>query len=109
MQKKIINLDFTVLLLLIPLCLGFGLVQAAQDQRPNVLIIGDSISMGYTNQVAELLKDKANVVRPKNEKGRAINCGSSAMGVEGIDAWLGDTSWDVIHFNWYNNRHTPTI
>lgn len=61
---------------------------------PNVLILGDSISIGYTLQVREGLKGKANVIRPKE------NCGDTRMGLAGIDKWLGDTKWDVIHFNW---------
>lgn len=61
---------------------------------PNVLILGDSISIGYTVQVREGLKGKANVIRPKE------NCGDTRMGLAGIDKWLGKTKWDVIHFNW---------
>lgn len=96
-KARILNVGVLVLVLL---QLAAGSAYAAAEGRPQVLIIGDSISIGYTNQVAELLKDKANVVRPRNKNGGAINCGSSEMGVAGIDQWLGDTSWDVIHFNW---------
>ncbi len=61
---------------------------------PRVLLIGDSISMGYTVPVRELLKDKANVHRiPQNG-------GPTKLGMEKIDAWLGTGKWDVIHFNW---------
>jgi acyl-CoA thioesterase-1 len=60
---------------------------------PRVLLIGDSISMGYTLAVRELLAGKANVHRPPT------NCGPTIRGVEQIDAWLGDGQWDVIHFN----------
>lgn len=60
---------------------------------PRVLIIGDSISIGYTLHVRENLKGKANVHRP------ATNCGPTIRGLESIDAWLGDGKWDVIHFN----------
>lgn len=60
---------------------------------PRVLLIGDSISMGYTLPVRELLKDKANVHRPPT------NCGSTRSGVIHLEAWLGDKPWDVIHFN----------
>lgn len=61
---------------------------------PRVLIIGDSISMGYTQPVRELLKGKANVHRiPQNG-------GPTKLGVERIDVWLGAGKWDVIHFNW---------
>ncbi|MCY3868337.1 MAG: SGNH/GDSL hydrolase family protein [Gemmatimonadetes bacterium] len=61
---------------------------------PRVLIIGDSISIGYTVPVRELLKGKANLYRP------LTNCGPTKRGVEEIENWLGDGSWDVIHFNW---------
>jgi acyl-CoA thioesterase-1 len=60
---------------------------------PRVLLIGDSISMGYTLPVRELLRGVANVHRPPT------NCGPTTRGVEQIDAWLGDGRWDVIHFN----------
>ena len=61
---------------------------------PRVLIIGDSISIGYTAPVRELLKGKANLHRPRT------NCGPTTRGLAEIDAWLGDGKWDVIHFNW---------
>ena len=61
---------------------------------PRVLLIGDSISIGYTVPVRELLKGKANVHRPP------ANCGPTTAGVANIDKWLGDGNWDVIHFNW---------
>jgi len=60
---------------------------------PEVLILGDSISMGYTPYVKEMLKDKANVTRPDE------NCEGTTKGVRKIDEWLGSTAWDVIHFN----------
>lgn len=60
---------------------------------PRVLIIGDSISMGYTLPVRKLLEGKANVHRiPQNG-------GPSKQGIARIDAWLGTGKWDVIHFN----------
>lgn len=61
---------------------------------PRVLLIGDSISIGYTVPVREMLKGKANVHRP------LTNCGPTTRGLAGIDQWLGDGKWDVIHFNW---------
>ncbi len=60
---------------------------------PRVLLIGDSISMGYTLPVRELLRGKANVHRPPE------NCGPTTRGVEKLDKWLGKGRWDVIHFN----------
>lgn len=68
-------------------------------ELPNVLLIGDSISMGYTKFVQDMLAGKANVQRPLNAQGNAENCQGTTNGVQNIDRWLGDTSWDVIHFN----------
>lgn len=61
---------------------------------PRVLLIGDSISIGYTVPVREALAGKANVHRAPT------NCGPTTRGLEQIDRWLGDGRWDVIHFNW---------
>ncbi len=69
-------------------------VSFKSDKLPNVLIIGDSISIGYTPFVKEALKGKANVV---HNSGNAQHTGT---GMEKLDEWLGDTEWDVIHFNW---------
>lgn len=69
---------------------------------PNVLLIGDSISIGYHAGVGELLKGKANVFRPVNPKnGAADNCSDTSKGVATLDTWLAmQPKWDVIHFNW---------
>ena len=61
---------------------------------PEVLIIGDSISNGYTPHVAQLLKEKAIV---KHHRGNAQHTGT---GLKKLDQWIGKTEWDVIHFNW---------
>ncbi|MBT5306884.1 MAG: SGNH/GDSL hydrolase family protein [Candidatus Scalindua sp.] len=60
---------------------------------PNVLIIGDSISIGYTVAVRRLLDGKADVFRPMT------NCNHSGTGVRGVKKWIGGRKWDVIHFN----------
>jgi acyl-CoA thioesterase-1 len=67
---------------------------------PRVLIMGDSISIGYTPRVRKLLDGKANIHRPKT------NCRWSAFGNENVLHWIGDEKWDLIHFNfglwdWY--------
>jgi len=68
---------------------------------PNVLLIGDSISIGYTPAVGELLKGQANVYRPCSPDGaKVINCGDTAKGLAELSQWLGDKKWAVIHFNW---------
>lgn len=60
---------------------------------PRVLLLGDSISMGYTLRVRALLAGKANVHRAPT------NCGPTTKGLAEIDAWIGTGHWDVIHFN----------
>ena len=69
------------------------------NQLPNVLILGDSISIGYTPFVTKMLANSANVFRPVDDDGKPENCEGTTKGVKNIDRWLGDTQWDVIHFN----------
>src|SRR5215467_1823332 len=61
---------------------------------PRVLLIGDSISIGYTAQVRRILAGKANIHRIPENGADTVN------GLKNIDSWLGDSHWDVIHFNW---------
>lgn len=61
---------------------------------PRVLLIGDSISIGYTVDVQKALAGKANVHRIPT------NGGPTTRGLESLDVWLGESKWDVIHFNW---------
>ncbi len=61
---------------------------------PRVLILGDSISIGYTLPLRAALKGIANLHRPPE------NCASTKQGLAKIDKWLGTGKWDVIHFNW---------
>lgn len=73
------------------------------DQRgldlPQVLIIGDSISLGYTPVLQGLLYGEADISRPPNSGGGWINCEGTKRGVELIDDWLALGNFDVIHFN----------
>jgi acyl-CoA thioesterase-1 len=72
---------------------------AATDSRanhgriPKVLIIGDSISIGYFEPAKQLLEGKAEL---SHNPGNAQH---TRYGLAQLDAWLGDTPWDVIHFN----------
>ncbi len=71
---------------------------------PRVLLIGDSVSRGYTQAVRKALAGKANVHRAP------ANCGPTASGLKNIDVWLGDGKWDVIHFNFgIHDRGTPLV
>lgn len=66
----------------------------ADDPRlPRVLLIGDSISGGYTLPARKALAGIANVHKAPE------NCGPTANGLKKLDVWLGDGKWDVIHFN----------
>ena len=60
---------------------------------PRVLLLGDSISIGYTLEVRRLLDGKANVHRAPE------NCGPTTRGLDRLGDWLGEEPWDVIHFN----------
>jgi len=67
---------------------------------PNVLLVGDSISIAYTLQVRQYLKGKANLYRLMTDDGGPQNGGDAGGGKRSLKKWLGDTKWDVIHFNW---------
>ena len=70
-------------------------MRAIKDEPglPRVLLIGDSVSIGYTLQVRARLKGKANVHRiPQNG-------GATEVGLANMKAWLRGEKWDVIHFN----------
>lgn len=85
-----------IVLILAAFCLLCMDAQALPSRRklPKVLIIGDSISMGYTPYVRKNLKGLA-VVR--HHRG---NAGPTIRGLEDVEKWLGSTKWAVIHFNW---------
>ena len=86
----------TTLLLLAPILCPALLAEEppAEASLPKVLIIGDSISLGFTPHVVQQLDGKAVV---EHHKGNAQHTGT---GLQKIDQWLGKTKWDVIHFNW---------
>ena len=70
---------------------------------PRILLIGDSVSRGYTQPTRKALAGKANVHRAP------ANCGPTASGLKNLDAWLGEGKWDVIHFNFgIHDRATPS-
>ncbi len=68
---------------------------ADDPKLPRVLLIGDSVSRGYTQAVRKELAGKVNVHRAP------ANCGPTASGLKNLTAWLGDPAkkWDAIHFN----------
>jgi|GEM_PF-1560921 acyl-CoA thioesterase-1 len=74
--------------------LSSAVAARADEKLPRVLILGDSISLGYTEPVRKQLQGTAELHRPKE------NCQHTGHGLRRIKAWLGDGKWDVIHFNW---------
>ena len=71
-------------------------VQQSKSDLPNVLLLGDSISMGYTPFVKKRLSGIANVSRPK------CNCGATQFYFRkknGMEDWIGTNRWDVIVVN----------
>lgn len=58
-----------------------------------VLLIGDSIRMGYQPRVVELLDDTASVSGPGE------NCRFSAYTLFHLSTWAADDDYDVIHWN----------
>jgi len=70
--------------------LFFGFI----EKKPKVLIIGDSISLGYTPFVKQILAKKATV---SHNKGNAQHSG---YGLENIETWIQKDNYDIIQFNW---------
>ena len=76
---------------------GLPMLHAEENRQivklPKALIIGDSISIGYTPYVTQLLKNEA--VARRN----AGNAQHTGVGIEKLEQWLGKEKRDVIHFN----------
>lgn len=68
---------------------------------PRVLLIGDSISIGYTLNVRKEMEGKANIHRIPT------NGGPTKNGTASLTKWLGTGKWDIIHFNFglHDLRH----
>jgi lysophospholipase L1-like esterase len=66
---------------------------APPSKQPVVVLVGDSIRLGYAPVVAEILKDEAEVVSP------AENGGDSANVLKHLDEWVVSRKPDVVHFN----------
>ena len=67
-------------ILLLSIVALFCSLNVSAADRPDVLIIGDSISLGYTPHVIELMLDEAKVVHNPG------NAQHSTTGLEKIDA-----------------------
>jgi hypothetical protein len=93
------SLTRTLVLLCISLSISLLGCQAGNESHgvppspAKVLIIGDSISIGYFEPTKSLLCGKAEVTHNPG------NAQHTAYGLAKLDEWLGETQWDVIHFN----------
>ena len=85
-----------LLKLAVLVCLPTLALAADQDQPklPRVLLIGDSISIGYTPHTTKLLESKAKVTH------HAGNAENTRNGLKLLPTWLKEGPFDVIHFNW---------
>lgn len=69
------------------------ILESRKDDLPVVLLIGDSISIGYTPTVVTALAGRAHVLHnPGNSQGTTHT-------LENLDDWLTDGKFDLIHFN----------
>ncbi len=59
-----------------------------------LLIIGDSISIGYTPFVQKNLRNIADVY---HNPGNAQHTGT---GIDSIETWIGENQYEIIQFNW---------
>ena len=68
---------------------------APAPDLPRILLIGDSISIGYTRAVRQLLQGRALVSRNPG------NAAHSTKGAANVSKWLNASTgkWDVVHFN----------
>lgn len=64
-----------------------------KSELPSVLIIGDSISIGYTPIVRAELAGKANVLHNRG------NAQGTTFGLVNLEDWLDEGEWALIHFN----------
>lgn len=85
----------------------------ADGTLPDVFIIGDSISLGYTPVVQKMMAGKVNVTRPPT------NCGSSYHylvpaapgGKRPMEEWVGDRHYKVIAVNFgiWDNHYNAKV
>ena len=80
--------NFFVFIITLTILTGFDV------RKPRILIIGDSISIGYTPYVQKYFSEKAIV---KHNPGNAEHTGT---GLDKIAEWIGDEQYDIIQFNW---------
>lgn len=87
-NNKIDKIFFSICIIVISL-----LLLASGQKLKNVLVIGDSISIGYTPYIQKNLSSDAYVEHCSG------NGGSTVRGLSNLTKWLGNKEWDVIVFN----------
>ena len=75
------------------LALSFLCFATTDEKVKNVLIIGDSISIGYTPFVEKALAPGVAIAHNPG------NGGSTVRGLDSIETWTNKRQWDVILFN----------
>jgi len=85
-----IKLKIVIAILLI----AVFIVSGFSNKKQKILIIGDSISIGYTPFVIKHFSNRAIL---KHNQGNAQHTGT---GLKKIKEWIGDEDWDIIQFNW---------
>jgi hypothetical protein len=68
----------------------------ADETLPRVLIIGGSVYRQPAAETVKELKNRAEVVYAAVQPGEVCN---TTTALAKLDEWLGDGSWDMIHFN----------
>ena len=84
MKKRIISLCVICIFML----------TSFSEKKPKILIIGDSISIGYTPFIKKHFSEKTTV---KHNPGNAQHTGT---GLKKVKEWIGEEDWDIIQFNW---------
>ena len=98
---------FTFLIYSVLIFIGVFILSSFIDKKTKILIIGDSISIGYTPFVKAYFYDKAIV---SHNPGNAQHTGTGLLKIE---EWLEHENWDIVQFNWglwdlcYRSPHYP--
>lgn len=85
---------FKTKIFLISTALMVVFITAFNSEKPKVLIIGDSISIGYTPFIKQYFSDSIVV---SHNPGNAQHTGK---GLANIKDWVGKEDFDIIQFNW---------
>lgn len=81
-------------ILIFSTCLILLVLSGFTEKKSKVLIIGDSISIGYTPFVKEMLQEEAIVTHNPG------NARHSGYGLENVENWIQKDDYDIIQFNW---------